>query len=168
MDMVEYEQQPQATPQATPQTLAPPMPPSDPVEETKQQEGVVEYEAPPPPKPPSPPSPPRAAERGKRKEQLEEETTRYEPSPPPPPEISMPVDGNLRRRHVEEEILTAKLICFSFRYPNVADRTLDGDGVERAIRRRRVRRIKGAGARARVVGLVDDVQCRRRRCPRRS
>ena len=41
LDMVEYEQQPQATPQATPQTLAPPMPPSDPVEETKQQEGVV-------------------------------------------------------------------------------------------------------------------------------
>ena len=64
LDMVEYEQQPQATPQ----TLAPPLPPSDPVEETKKQEGMVKYEAPPPPKPSPPPSPPHAAERRKRKE----------------------------------------------------------------------------------------------------
>ena len=51
--MVEYERQPQATPQATPQTFAPPLPPSDPAEETKQQEGVVEYEASALPLPPS-------------------------------------------------------------------------------------------------------------------
>jgi len=79
----------------------------------------------------------------------------------------MPADERLRGGHVEEEISIARL-GFSFCYPSVADKALDGDGGKRVIRRRRVRRIKGAGARARVVGLVDDVQCRRRRCPRRS
>ena len=52
-DVVEYEQQPQATPQ----TFTPPLPPSHPAEEMKQQKGVVEYEVLPPSKAPLPPSP---------------------------------------------------------------------------------------------------------------
>ena len=132
LDMVEYEQQPQATPQ----TLAPPLPPSDPVEDTKQKEGVVEYEAPSPPKPPPPPSPPRAAEEGKREKQQEKETMEYEaPPPPPPPESAMPVDWSLRGGKVEEEISTVRL-GISFRF---GDTTLKGDGGERVIRRRRAR-----------------------------
>ena len=63
------------------------------------------------------------------------------PPLPPPPEISMPVDGMSRGGHVEEEISTAKL-GFSFCYPSVADKTLDGDDGARVIRKR-VRRIKG-------------------------
>ena len=35
LDMVKYEQQPQAIPEATPQKFAPPLPPSDPVKQTK-------------------------------------------------------------------------------------------------------------------------------------
>ena len=141
LNMVEYEQQPQATPQATPQTFSPPLPPSDPVGETKQQEGVMEYEAPPPPKPPSPPSPPHPAEPGKRKEQREEGKIEHEAPPPPPPEISMPVDGSLRDGHVQEEISTVRLE-FSFCF---ADETLDGDDGKRVIRRRRSRSTRGVG-----------------------
>ena len=57
----------------------------------------------------------------------------------------MPADERLRGGHVEEEISIARL-GFSFCYPSVADKALDGDGGKRVIRRRRVRRIKGAGA----------------------
>ena len=53
----------------------------------------------------------------------------------------MPVDGMSRGGHVEEDISTAKL-GFSFCYPSVADKTLDGDDGARVIRKR-VRRIKG-------------------------
>ena len=50
----------------------------------------------------------------------------------------------------------------------LADETLDGDGDERVIWRRRVRRRRGDGGRARVVGLGHQDQRRRRRCPLRS
>ena len=150
-----------------PHTFAPPLPPTHPAEEMEQQDGVVEYEAPPPPKPPPPPSPPSTAEEGKREEQREDETTEYEAPPPPPlpppPKLSMPGDGSLRGGHVED-ISTARL-GFSFCYPSVADKTLDGDGGDRVIRRRRVRRMKGAGGRAGVIGLENEVQRRRGRCP---
>ena len=162
-DMVEQQ------PQATPQTFAPPLPASHP-EAMEQHEGVVKYEAPPPPKPPPPPSPPSTAEEGKREEQREDETTEYEAPPPPPlpppPKLSMPGDGSLRGGHVED-ISTARL-GFSFCYPSVADKTLDGDGGERVIRKRRARNIKGVGGRACVVGLGDEVQRRCRRCSLRS
>jgi len=84
--------------------------------------------------------------------------------PPPPPEVSLPLDGILRRLHIEEGISTARL-GFCYCYPSVADKTLDGDGGDRVIRRRRVRRMKGAGGRAGVIGLGNEVQRRRGRCP---
>ena len=67
----------------------------------------------------------------------------------------MPVDGSLRGGHVEDDISTARL-GFPFCCPSVGDKTLDGDGGKRAIRRRRARRIKGAGGIARVVGGTEE------------
>ena len=46
---------------------------------------------------------------------------------------------------------------FSFCCPSVADKTLDVDSGKRVIKRRRMKRIKGGGGRARVVGLGDEV-----------
>ena len=74
------------------------------------------------------------------------------------------VDGSLREGHVEEEISTVRL-QFSFCF---TDKTMKGDGGERVTRRRIVRSTKGVGGRARVVGLGDEVQRRRRCCSLRS
>ena len=95
-----------------------------------------------------------------------------EQRPPPPslplqPEISLPVDAGGFRGDQVQEILTAKS-GFSFCNPSFAEETLDGDGGKRVNRRRRMKRIKEAGGRTLVVGLGDEVQRRRRRCPLRS
>ena len=81
-------------------------------------------------------------------------------SPPLQPEIPLPVDDIGFRGCQLDEILTAKLgFCFCF-----ADKTLDGGGGERVIRRR-VRPTTGVGEGARVIGLGNEVQRRRMRCP---
>ena len=95
----------------------------------------------------------------------------YGAPPPPPlpplPEIALPVDDSSFRGDQVEGILTVKS-RFSFCNPSIAEKTLDRDGGKRVVRRRRVKRIKEAGRRARVVGLGDEVQRHRRRCPLRS
>ena len=79
----------------------------------------------------------------------------------------MPVDdGGIREGQVGESS-TATLV-FSFCYPSVADKTLGGDGDEQVIRRRRLRRSKGADGRARVVDLGQADQRRRSRSPLRQ
>ena len=90
----------------------------------------------------------------------------YEAPPPPLPEISLLVDDCGFHGDQVVESLTAKSV-FSFSNPSVAEKTLDGDGGIRVIRRR-VTSIKEAGESARVVGLGDKVQRRRRRCLLRS
>ena len=77
------------------------------------------------------------------------------------PETPLPVDDSSFSGDQVEEILTAKL-GFSFCF---TDKTLDGDGGERVISRRRVRRMKGACGRAGVIGLGNEVPRRRGRCP---
>ena len=66
----------------------------------------------------------------------------------------MPVDDGGFRGYQVEEIWTAK-VGFSLRFK---DKTLEGNGGERVIGRRRVRRSKGVGGGARVIGLGKEDQ----------
>ena len=126
------------------------------------QEGVEEKHSrqepqatPPPPQPPPLPAPSHAVEEEQgiiREEQRGGDG--MEEQAPPPPESSMPADGgSLRRGHAEE--LSTKKLGLYFRRQSCRQSKMEGDGSVRVIRRRRVRGVKEAQGRERVVGFGE-------------